>query len=149
MRPNRLCTTAVNLLFRVTRLIKVSKSSKSARDSRSSLIVPSGSTSFTSLPSTNSTAHGSSSTKLLHAQEELRACEAHLTTKELELEARRISTAREGLGARCRALIDCGCAWSEMGKEGLRALESLSTLSPDNQGVPISHNYCFPTYGVS
>lgn len=134
---------SVNLLFRVTRLIKVSKSSKAARDSRSSLIATSGSASFTSLPSTSSTAHGCSSTKLLKAQEELRACEAQLATKELELEARRISIASEGLGARCRALIDCGWVWDKMGKEGLRALQCLGASSPDNQGVPICHNYYF------
>lgn len=110
----------------VTRLLKVSKSSKTTRDPRSSLILPSGSTSFTSLPSTNSTSHGSSNTKLLQAQEELRACEAHLATKELELEELRVSIAREGLGARCRALIDCGWAWGEMGKQGLLALQSLN-----------------------
>ncbi|KAG0692172.1 hypothetical protein DFH29DRAFT_773624, partial [Suillus ampliporus] len=127
----------------VTRLIKVSKSSKAARDPRSSVILPSGSTSFTSLPSTNSTAHGTSNTKLLQAQEELRACEAHLATKELELEALRISIAREGLGARCRALVDCGWAWGEMGKEGLRALQSLSTSNPDGQvpEPPSSHSH--------
>lgn len=128
--------------FRVTRLIKVSKSSKAARDSRSSLIVPSGSASFTSLPSTSSTVHGSSGTKLLQAQEELRACEAHLAAKELELEAHRIRIATEGLGARCRALIDCGWIWGEMGKEGLRALQGLGTSNLDDQGVPICHNYC-------
>ncbi|OJA15511.1 hypothetical protein AZE42_11389 [Rhizopogon vesiculosus] len=127
----------------VTRLIKVSKSSKAARDSRPPPVGPSGSASFTSLPSINSTAHGSCSTKLLQAQEELRACEAHLAAKELELDAHRISIAREGLGARCRALIDCGWVWSEMGKEGLRALQSLGTSNSDNQGVLICRYYCF------
>lgn len=117
----------------VTRLIKVSKSSKTTRDPRSSMILPSGSTSFTSLPSTNSTLHGSSNTKLLQAQEELRACEAHLATKELELEALRVSIAREGLGARCQALVDCGWTWGEMGKEGLRALQSLNASSSDGR----------------
>ncbi|KAG2123238.1 hypothetical protein DEU56DRAFT_830470 [Suillus clintonianus] len=117
----------------VTRLIKVSKSSKATRDPRSSLILPSGSTSFTSLPSTNSTAHSSSNTKLLQAQEELRACEAHLAAKELELEGLRVSIAREGLGARCRAIIDCGWAWGELGKEGLRALQSLNVSSSNGQ----------------
>ncbi|KAG1764976.1 hypothetical protein EV702DRAFT_981822, partial [Suillus placidus] len=115
----------------VTRLIKVSKSSKTARDPRSSLVLSSGSTSFTSLPSTNSTSHGSSNTKLLKAQEQLRVCEAHLATKELELEALRVSIAREGLGARRRALIDCGWAWGEMGKEDLRALQRLNASSSD------------------
>ncbi|KAG1838228.1 hypothetical protein C8R48DRAFT_838642 [Suillus tomentosus] len=117
----------------VTRLIKVSKSSKTTRDARSSVNLPSGSTSFISLPSTNSTLHGSSNTKLLQTQEELRACEAHLATKELELEALRVSIAREGLGARCRALIDCGWTWGEMGKEGLRALQTLNASSSDAQ----------------
>ncbi|KAG2336738.1 hypothetical protein BDR05DRAFT_1011593, partial [Suillus weaverae] len=115
----------------VTRLIKVSKSSKTTRDPRSSLVLSSGSTSFISLPSTNSTSHGSSSTKLLKAQEELRVCEAHLVTKELESEAFRVSIAREGLGARRRALIDCGWAWGEMGKEGRRALQCLNASSSD------------------
>ncbi|KAG0698968.1 hypothetical protein DFH29DRAFT_1081521 [Suillus ampliporus] len=116
---------------------------KAARDPRSSLILPSGSTSFTSLPSTNSTAHGTSNTKLLQAQDELRACEARLATKELELEALRISIAREGLGARCRALVDCGWAWGEMVKEGLRALQSLSASNPDGQvpEPPSSHSH--------
>ncbi|KAG1721875.1 hypothetical protein EDB19DRAFT_493581 [Suillus lakei] len=132
----------------VTRLIKVSKSSKATRDPRSSVILPSGSTSFTSLPSTNSTAHGSSNTKLLQAQEELRACEAHLASKELELEALRISIAREGLGARCRALIDCGWAWGELGKEGLRALQSLNASSPDAQ-VPEPPLASFPSLSHS
>lgn len=122
----------------VTRLIKVSKSSKTTRDPRSSLVLLTGSTSFTSLPSTNSTLHGSSNTKLLQAQEELRACEAHLATKELELEALRVSIAREGLGARCRALIDCGWVWGEMGKEGLRALQSLNASSFDDQEPPLA-----------
>ncbi|KAG1824924.1 uncharacterized protein BJ212DRAFT_1524718 [Suillus subaureus] len=130
----------------ITRLIKVSKSSKTTRDPRSSLVLPSGSTSFTSLPSTNSTLHGSSNTKLLQAQEELRACENHLATKELELEALRISIAREGLGARCRALIDCGWAWGEMGKEGLRALQSLNAPSPDGKEPPLSS---FPLHSHS
>jgi hypothetical protein len=58
-----------------------------------------------------------------------------LATKELELEALRVSIAREGLGARCRALIDCGWVWGEMGKEGLRALQSLNASSFDDQGV--------------
>jgi hypothetical protein len=53
----------------------------------------------------------------LQAREELRACEAHLAAKELELEGFRVSIAREGLGAgpganwarkvfgRCRVLM--------------------------------------------
>ncbi|KAF8838535.1 hypothetical protein BDN67DRAFT_75841 [Paxillus ammoniavirescens] len=122
----------------VTRLIKVSKSPKASRDVRSSLLVnTTGSASFTSLPSTNSTAAGSTNTKLGQAQAELQACEAHLAAKEQELEARRISIARDGLGARCRALIDCGWVWGEMGKEGLRTLQAPSR-APSNGRAPKS-----------
>ncbi|KAG0704466.1 hypothetical protein DFH29DRAFT_801697, partial [Suillus ampliporus] len=130
----------------VTRLIKISKSSKATRDPRPSLILLSGSTSFTSLPSTNSTAHSSSTTKLSQAQEELCACEAHLAAKELELEGLRVSIAREGLGARCTAIIDCGWAWGELGKEGLRALQSLNVSS---SSVPESPTASFSSHSPS
>lgn len=113
----------------ITRVIKLSKAQKSGRDSRSSFILhPGGSSaSFSSLPSTtNSTSIGSASSKLAHVQAELQACESHLADKERELAVRRISVVREGLGARCRALIDCGWVWSKMGKQGLHALQSLS-----------------------
>ncbi|KAG1811028.1 hypothetical protein EV424DRAFT_1570891 [Suillus variegatus] len=119
VRLNYFSLAPANLHLRVTQLMKVSKSSKTARDPRSSLNLPSGSTSFTSLPSTDSTLHDSSNTKLLQTQEELRACEAHLATKELELEASRVSIAREGgLGRN---------------GQGLRALQTLSTSSSDAQ----------------
>ncbi|KAG9308022.1 hypothetical protein JVU11DRAFT_12674 [Chiua virens] len=121
----------------VTRLIKASKATRDAH--RSSKLIPNlGSASFSSLPSTNtsyttgtSTSGATSNpaatnTKLAQAQAELQACEAHLVAKERELDARRISIAREGLGARCRALVDCGWVWGEMGKQGLRALQALS-----------------------
>ncbi|KAF8554847.1 hypothetical protein OG21DRAFT_1508354 [Imleria badia] len=115
----------------VTRLIKASKSTRDAhRTSR--LVGPLtnlGSASFSSLPSTNSTAGSgpaSTNSKLAQAQAELQACEAHLVAKERELDARRITLARDALGARCRALIDCGWVWGEMGKQGLRALQPLS-----------------------
>ncbi|KAG1764672.1 hypothetical protein EV702DRAFT_1283230 [Suillus placidus] len=104
----------------VTRLIKVSKSSKD-------------------------TGSSSSTTKLLQAQEELRACEAHLAAKELELEGLRVSIAREGLGARCRAIIVCGWAWGELGKEGLRALQSLDVSSSNGQ-VPESPSASFSSH---
>ena len=42
-----------------------------------------------------------------------RAKPIYLVTKERELDARRISIARDGLGARCRALIDCGWVWGD------------------------------------
>ncbi|KAH7886486.1 hypothetical protein F5I97DRAFT_1829119 [Phlebopus sp. FC_14] len=115
---------------------------KPSRDARSSLIihVGTGSTSFTSLPSTNSTTAGSANSKLAHAQAELQACEAHLAAKEQELELGRLSVARDGLGARCRALIDCGWVWGEMGKEGLRALQALRADSNSSPGELFSSN---------
>lgn len=70
------------------------------------------------------------SAKLSAAQAELQACEAHLAAKERELDERRASAVRDGLAARCRALMECGWAWGEMGKEGLRALDSL--LNPNS-----------------
>lgn len=142
---------------RVTRLIKASKTTRDVH--RSSRIMSTlGSTSLSSLPSTNSTiTHYSPSTiptivtgtgsspastnaKLAQAQSELQACEAHLVAKERELDARRISVARDGLGARCRALIDCGWVWGEMGKQGLRALQALTTDgSPPHAGTSSFH----------
>ncbi|EIW78793.1 hypothetical protein CONPUDRAFT_126577, partial [Coniophora puteana RWD-64-598 SS2] len=106
----------------VTRLIKASKTSK--RDSRPPFSMRNSETdSFSSTPS-----NVSSNTKLSHAQAELSACEAHLAAKEQELEARRISAIRDGLGHRCRALVDCGWVMGEMGKDGLRALQELGGL---------------------
>ena len=130
-----LCVSPLSLLAlahrlrSVTRLIKASKSTRDAHRS-SRLVAPLtglASASLSSLPSTNSTIAGSTgpastNARLAQAQAELQACEAHLVTKERELDARRISIARDGLGARCRALIDCGWVWGEMGKQGLKAL---------------------------
>jgi len=44
------------------------------------------------------------------AQTELQACELHLAAKESELEAR------------LKAMVDCGWAWGEVGREGLRTI---------------------------
>ena len=63
------------------------------------------------------------------AQSELQACEAQLADKERGLEELRLSTIRVGLHARCTAMVNCGWAWGEMGKEGLRALETLDTMA--------------------
>ena len=63
--------------------------------------------------------------KMSAAQAELQACEAHLAAKEQELNAFRTNTIRSGLQARCKAMVECGWAWGEMGKEGMRALETL------------------------
>ena len=70
--------------------------------------------------------------KLAAAQSELQACEAHLASKERELDALRTHAVRTGLQARCKALVECGWQWGEMGKEGLRALESLDAANGMN-----------------
>jgi hypothetical protein len=67
----------------------------------------------------------SSSTKLAAAQSELQACGTHLAAKERELAIKRCTAIRDGLGARIRALMECGWVWSEVGKDALRVLEEL------------------------
>lgn len=103
---------------RVTRLIKASKQQKPTREA---LISGTGSAS--------SLVFGEGSSKLNVAQSELQACETHLANKERELEVLRLSTIRVGLHARCTAMVNCGWTWGEMGKEGLRALESLDIMT--------------------
>lgn len=46
-----------------------------------------------------------------------------LSDRQPRLDALRISAVKRGLGGRCRAMIDCGRTWMEMGKAGLRVLE--------------------------
>ncbi|TBU37843.1 hypothetical protein BD309DRAFT_973136 [Dichomitus squalens] len=114
----------------VTRLIKASKSpQKSTRDS----IAPSPSGSSLSI-SKSQVQVGS---KLSAAQAQLQACEAHLAAKEQELSAFRVHAIRSGLHARCKAMVECGWAWGEMGKEGMRALESLDMAN--GHGSPSMH----------
>ena len=120
--------------FSVTRLIKLSKNQKPTRDS---FIGTLGSSvdemSQTSLSSFTSA--GPSSSKLSAAQSELQACEAHLATKEKELDERRVSAVRCGLEARCKAMVECGWNWGEMGKEGLRALEGIDGSGSATNGT--------------
>ena len=99
-------------------MIKASKNQKPTRDT---LLASSASTS--SLSFVKSEVQLGS--KLAAAQSELQACEAHLATKERELDMMRTQAVRTGLQARCKALVECGWQWGEMGKEGLRALETL------------------------
>ena len=63
--------------------------------------------------------------KLSHAQAELQACELHLAAKERELENIREETLKKGLERRLKALVSCGWAWGERGKQALRALDGL------------------------
>jgi hypothetical protein len=51
------------------------------------------------------------------------ACEVHLASLEKDLEKRRVQAVRDGLGGRCRALVECAWVWEEVEKEGLRALK--------------------------
>ncbi|KAI9439220.1 hypothetical protein H4582DRAFT_2142690 [Lactarius indigo] len=123
----------------VTRLIKLSKNQKPTRDS---FIGNLGSaTSDASLTSLNSfTPAVVSSSKLSSAQAELQACESHLASKEKELDQLRASTVRRGLESRCKAMVECGWNWGEMGKEGLRALEGMEN-SPENGNDVSSHHH--------
>lgn len=110
--------------FSVTRLIKLSKNQKPTRDSFIGTLGPSaGEASQISLNSFASA--GVSSSKLGAAQAELQACESHLAIKEKELDQLRVSAVRHGLEVRCKAMVECGWNWSEMGREGLRALEEI------------------------
>ncbi|CAA7266711.1 unnamed protein product [Cyclocybe aegerita] len=145
----------------VNRLIKASKSQKQSSGSiRDSLLLghqPFPSSSTLSLqdspsppPSRPLSASFSSSTKLAAAQSELQACETHLAAKERELAAKRAASVRDGLGARARAMIECGWAWSQLGKEALRTLETLreqdrpasdvSSIGPSQSASQITHH---------
>ncbi|KAI0313802.1 hypothetical protein OF83DRAFT_1139801 [Amylostereum chailletii] len=111
----------------VTRLIKASKSQKPTRDSFISSIpstFPDPSHSSSSIASSPS--FSTPNTKLSTAQAELQACEAHLAAKEQALDRLRVRAVKQGLEGRCKAMVECGWAWGEMGKEGLRALEDLN-----------------------
>lgn len=77
------------------------------------------------------TSPGASSSKFGTAQSELQACEAHLAAKEKELDELRVIAVRRGLEARCKAMVECGWNWGEMGKEGLRALEGIESAATD------------------
>ncbi|KAG5635877.1 hypothetical protein H0H81_009814 [Sphagnurus paluster] len=123
----------------VTRLIKASKAKPNQSNRRDSLqllqaqlgadhhsssSLSLSSASVFSSPSLATTALPASA-KLSAAQAELQACEAHLAAKEQELAAGRTNALREGLSLRCRALVECGWVWGEMGKEALRVLDKL------------------------
>jgi hypothetical protein len=73
------------------------------------------------------------SSKQSHAQSELQACEAHLAAKERDLAIRRNAIVKDGLDTRFKAMINCGWAWGEIGKEALRTLEELSTQIDDRK----------------
>lgn len=110
----------------MSRLIKLSKNQKPTRDSFIGTLGSSvGEASQTSLNSFSSP--GLPSSKFGAAQSELQACEAHLAAKEKELDELRVSAVQRGLEARCKAMVECGWNWGEMGREGLRALEGIDS----------------------
>ena len=112
----------------MTRLIKLSKNQKPTRDAFIGTL--GSSVSDASQISLNSfTSASAPSSKLGAAQAELQACEVHLAAKEKELDERRVSAVRRGLEARCKAMVECGWNWGEMGKEGLRALEGIQNAA--------------------
>lgn len=125
----------------VTRLIKVSKSQKPTRES---LLIPSShqyqfpSSSMSSSSISINSSGGGTNAKLTNAQSELQACEAQLALKERELDTKRTSVVRVGLSVRCRAMVETGWIWGEMGKEGLRVLEGLQDAggSPNTEHFP-------------
>ncbi|KAF5376468.1 hypothetical protein D9615_008597 [Tricholomella constricta] len=131
----------------VTRLIKASKSSK-PKPHRELLPQPSSSSSSLSLSSASVfsspslTASLLNSPKLSAAQAELQACETHLAAKERDLAVGRTNALREGLSLRCRALVECGWVWSEMGNEALRVLDGLAEVNGDMvRNGPFHHSH--------
>lgn len=136
----------------MTRLIKLSKNQKSTRDSFIGTL--GSSASEASQISLNSfTSPGPSPSKLGAAQSELHACEAHLAAKEKALDELRVSAVRRGLEARCKAMVECGWNWGEMGKEGLRALEGIDSSSSAPNGTDGSFvrllSHLFTSFRVS
>ncbi|KAG6812587.1 hypothetical protein H0H92_002056 [Tricholoma furcatifolium] len=126
----------------VTRLIKASKASKNHKSTpsqRESMLLSHGITpsnhspaastvslsSAFSSPSALGVAAPAPGSKLSNAQAELQACEATLAARERELYTGRTELLREGLGARCHAMVECGWLWGEVGKKALKALEVL------------------------
>ena len=120
----------------VDRLIKASKASqKNARRSIISNGSPTNSVLFHASGSSSALEQLSfSNSKLNLAQTELQACEAHLAERERALSNLRETALVRGLKGRCQAIVQCGWAWAEMGKEGVRALEALGDGSAAPNG---------------
>ncbi|PPQ69400.1 hypothetical protein CVT25_004632 [Psilocybe cyanescens] len=138
----------------VTRLIKASKSQKSGSSNfRDSLLLgnqrfPSSSSLSSSYigqqdspspPSSRPLSAAFSSSKLAAAQTELQACETHLAAKERELDTKRNAAIRDGLGARAKAMMECGWAWGQLGKEALHALEELKAENIERRASTYLH----------
>ncbi|KAF7333501.1 hypothetical protein MVEN_02366300 [Mycena venus] len=117
----------------VTRLIKASKPTLHSTHSSSSLpLSPTQSHSSLPFSSNNSTTNS----KLMAAQTELQACEAHLAVKEAALKAHRAALVSDGLAGRCRALAECGQRWHEAGRAGVLSAQGSSNHPPRAQSDP-------------
>ncbi|KAF7290810.1 hypothetical protein MIND_01322000 [Mycena indigotica] len=126
----------------VTRLIKASKPALHTSQSSGSLpLTSSPNQSQASLPFSANTP---TNAKLVAAQTELQACEAHLAAKEAELDIRRAALVRDGLAGRCRALAECGTRWKEAGHAGALSAQGGSSLP-----APSTPNSNKPLPGVS
>ena len=128
----------------VDRLIKASKMTQ--KPSRKSSSGSPSSHMFASSSSIGLDQLAHSNSKLLLAQNELQACEAHLSERESALSHMRESIVMRGLKGRCKAMMDCGWKWNEMGKESLRALDNLGFGNQSNiSELIISLSSCFIT----
>jgi len=123
-------TVSISLSFSITRLLKASKNEKPPKDKnishRNSIGQRTSSLSSLSLSLSPSLP---ASHKLATAQAELQACESHLAKNEKELQVARTIALRDGLSIRCNALVECGMAWADAGKDALHAAESLLIVS--------------------
>jgi len=118
---------SISLSFSITRLLKASKNEKPPKDkniSHRNSIIGQRASSLSSLSLSLSPSLPASH-KLATAQAELQACESHLAKNEKELQVARTIALRDGLSIRCNALVECGMAWADAGKDALHAAESL------------------------
>ncbi|KAF8346361.1 hypothetical protein F5887DRAFT_108876 [Amanita rubescens] len=118
----------------VTKLLKATKHRQSTGNLQRAKQFPSSSSLATNKSDFSSSVPGYS--KLSHAQSQLQACEAHLAEKENELGIRRCVIIKAGLDVRFRAMVECGWAWSEIGKEALGTLEQLTALAEEQSRRP-------------
>ena len=128
--------------YSVTRVLKASKNKQSIGNLQRANQYPSTSSLATSRSEFSTKTSLTGHSKLSHAQSELQACEMHLAAKERELTIRRCVIVKAGLDARFRAMIECGWAWGEIGKEALGALEQL-TEPIDERKAPQLFNLSF------
>src|SRR6266550_6338544 len=119
------------LVYSVTKLLKATKHKQSTGNLQRAKQFPSTSSLATNKSDFSSSVPGYS--KLSHAQSELQACETHLAAKERELTIRRCVIIKAGLDVRLRAMVECGWAWCEIGKDALGTREQLTALAEERK----------------